>query len=119
MKRLANTTVSAAAALLALASPSLADQFLLSVSQPFESVNERVLETLKIAVVDRFSHDGRNFVVVDAPNEAYLETLFNSTPIRPLSLQRLAVDWSGEAMAEIETAQRLKFGAPVVCGFCS
>lgn len=118
MKTLAQTTL-AAAALIALAGPSLADQFLLSVSEPFDAVNERVLETLKIEVVDRFSHDGRNFVVVDAPNEAYLETLFNSTPIRPLSLQRLAVDWSGEAMAEIETAQRLKFGAPVACGFCS
>lgn len=119
MKIFAKTTLPAVAALFAFAGPSLADQFLISVSEPFASVNERVLETLKIEVVDGFSHDGQDFVVVNAPNEAYLETLFNSTSVRPLSLQRLAVDWSGEAMAQIDTAQRLKFGAPVACGFCS
>lgn len=119
MNRLAKITLSTAAAMIALAGPSLADQFLISVSEPFGAVNERVLETLKIELVDGFSHDGQNFVVVNAPNEAYLETLFNITHIRPLGLQRMAVDWSGEAMLEIETAQRLKFGAPVACGFCS
>lgn len=119
MKTLAKTALTTAATLVALASPALADQFIVTVSEPLVSVNQRLLDTLRITVIDSFTHDGKTFTVLDAPSEAYVETLFSAISTKPLSLHQLAVDWTGPAMTQIDTTARLRFTAPLDCGFCS
>lgn len=118
MHTLARTAL-AAAALTALAGPTLADQFIVAVSQPLGAISQPMLDTLKVTIVDGFDFEGRTFVVIDAPGEAYVETLFNVIPAQPLSLHQLPVDWAGAAMADMDPAARMRFGQPVACAFCS
>ena len=112
-------TIAAAAACVALGSPAFADQFIVSLSEPITEAHARVLETLKIKVVDAFEFEGANIAVLDAPGDAYLETLFNVISPKALSLAALPVDWTDDAMGRIDTAARLMFGTEMTCGFCS
>ena len=108
-----------AAAFATLAAPAMADQFIVALPAPLDAAHAPVLDTLKISVVDAFEHDGTHFAVLDAPGEAYLETLFNVVPARPISLAKLPVDWSDAAMAGLDTGARMRFGTSLACGFCS
>ena len=108
-----------AAASLSAATPGIADQYLVTLNAPMEGVSDRLLRTLKIDVLDKMSHDDQHIVVLEAPSDAYLETFFNTTSITPVALDHLSVDWTSPAMAGIDTVAKLRFGAPMACGFCA
>lgn len=118
MKKFTKTIIGSAACI-ALSGPAFAEQFIVSLSQPILETNAPVLETLKVSVVDEFEHEGDYIAILDAPNEAHLETLFNVIGPKAVSLKQLPVDWTDDAMAQIDVAARLKFGNELVCGFCS
>lgn len=118
MKTISKSIV-AATVCAVLGGPALADQFIVSLSDPISQVNPRVLETLRISIVDSFEHEGAHIAILDAPSEAYLETLFNVIVPKAHSVAALPVSWTGEAMGEIDTATRLKFGTEMDCGFCA
>ena len=119
MKNYIKDAIIAVGTALVLAGPAAADQYIVALSAPLDGVNTRLLDSLKIDIVDIFAHQGENFAVIEAPNDAYLEAFFNAISTAPLSLRQLPVDWEGEAMAAIDTSSRLRFGALMNCDFCS
>ncbi|MDG1117488.1 MAG: hypothetical protein P8N72_10200 [Flavimaricola sp.] len=119
MNHSAKNAIMSAATALVLAGPAAADQYIISLSEPLDGVSTGLLDTLKIAVVDSFAYQGENFAVIEAPNDAYLEAFFSAITTTPVSLRQLPIDWTGEAMAAIDTSARLRFGDLITCGFCS
>ncbi|MBF9030133.1 hypothetical protein HKCCE3408_06980 [Rhodobacterales bacterium HKCCE3408] len=119
MKTIAKTFCAAAAALTILAPAAFADQYIVSLDTQMGDPSPQLLEILRVQIVDRFSHDGGEFVIIDARNEAYLEALFHATSVEPRELWLLPVAWDSSAMADLDTVARMRFAAPVACVFCS
>lgn len=112
-------TIAAAAACAALAASAHAEQFILSMPNPITDAYAPVLETLNITVVDSFEYEGAHIAVLDAPGDAWLETLFNVIGQQIHSIESLPLDWTDDAMSGIDTAARMKFGTAMDCAFCS
>ena len=107
------------ALVLAAALPASAEQFVVQVDSPYDGASERLQETLKVSEVEAFSENGAHYVILEAPNEAYVEAFFLAIQPKAIELNVLEADWTRPAMAELSMSQRLGFLKPIDCDFCA
>ena len=67
----------------------------------------KLMEVLKVSEVESFSEDGRHYVVLEAPDEAYVEAFFHAINREALELHALDADWTNPTMQHLSIAQRL------------
>ena len=96
-----------------------ADQYVARIDEPFKGASAALLDTLSIVEIDAFEHGGSTYIVVEAPDEAYVEAYFFALHIRPTELHVLQADWTASGLLGLSLEQRLPFLTPTTCGFCS
>ena len=102
-----------------LTAPSaMADQYLARIDAPIGGATAGLLESLKVTEIDAFSHDGAHYVVIEAPDEGYVEAYFFALHRSPSALFTLGADWTGEGLADLTLDQRLRFLTRASCDFC-
>lgn len=116
MKR---STVFAALIALSFAVPATAEQFAVKIDGAYEGASPRLMETLKVSEVESFSENGSHFVVLDTPNEAYVEAFFLAINRKALELNMVDADWTNPTMQHLSVAQRLGFLREIDCAFCT
>ena len=109
-----------ALATLLAASAAGAEQYVVQIGAPYEGAATGLLDTLRISEIDAFdTADGRHFVVIDAPNEAYVEAFFLAINVTPSALHTVGGDWTGPALSAVPMETRWLFLSEANCGFCS
>jgi len=116
MKR---STIPAALFMLSIAMPATAEQFAVQIDAAYEGASPRLIETLKVSEVESFSEDGSHFVILEAPDEAYVEAFFFAIHREALELNVVDADWTNPTMQHLTVAQRLGFLREIDCDFCS
>ncbi|MBF9032178.1 hypothetical protein HKCCE3408_17395 [Rhodobacterales bacterium HKCCE3408] len=111
------TFIAAAIATL-VAAPALADQYVAQIPAPFNGANPALLETLKVVEIDSFTMNGAHYIVIDAPDEGYVEAYFFANSIRPIAIQALEADWTAPGLSSLTLEQRLLFMSPFPCDYC-
>lgn len=109
----------ATAILFTIALPVQADQFAVQLDAPYDGANANLIETLKISEVEAFSEGNAHYVVLDAPNEAYVEAFVLAIGRDAVGLNALEANWSNPSMQHLSIAQRLGFFRAIACEFCS
>jgi len=104
---------------LSVAVPAHADQFAVRLDAVYEGANPKLLEALKISEIESFSEDGAHYVVVDAPNDAYVEAFVLAIGRDAMELNALDADWSNPVMGNLTISQRLGFFRSIECEFCT
>ncbi|WP_417523916.1 hypothetical protein [Marinovum sp.] len=117
MTRLSFPAVIAAACL--VASAASAEQYVARIDAPFPGANARLLESLKIVELDIFEHAGAAYVVIEAPDEGYVEAYFFALHLTPEELLMLQADWNAPGLSGLPLEQRLPFLTPTGCGYCT
>lgn len=118
-------TKTAAAAILAMAAalpvalPAGAEQFAVHLDTPFEGAHPRLLDTLRVSEIEIFTEDGAHYIVLDAPNPAYVEAFVEAIGPDAIALNALDADWANPVLDNLTMAQRLGFLRPVPCEFCT
>ena len=110
--------VAIAAACLAM-SAAAADQFVARIDAPFQSGSAELLGAIKVVEIDAFEHDGASYIVIEAPDEGYVEAYFFALHIAPEGLYKLQADWVASGLSGLPLEQRLPFLTPEYCGFCT
>lgn len=109
----------ATAILFTIALPVQADQFAVQLDAPYHGANASLMETLKISEVEAFSEGTAHYLVLDAPDEAYVEAFIFSIGRTAIGLNALEANWSNPTMQHLSMAQRLGFFRAIACEFCS
>ena len=109
----------ATAILFTIALPVQADQFAVQLDAPYDGANASLMETLKISEVEAFSEGNAHYVVLDAPNEAYVEAFVLAIGRDAVGLNTLEANWSNPSMQHLSIARRLGFFRAITCEFCS
>ncbi len=102
-----------------VAMPASADQFAVQINDAYDGASPKLMEVLKVSEVETFSEDGRHYVVLEAPDEAYVEAFFHAINREALELHALDADWTNPTMQHLSIAQRLGFLRAIDCGFCT
>ena len=116
MKR---SIIPAALFTLSIALPANAEQFAVQVNAAYEGASPKLMEALMVTEVESFSQNGSHFVVLEAPNEAYVETFFNAINRNAIELNVVEANWTNPAMQHLSIAQRLGFLREIDCEFCT
>lgn len=110
----------AVAAIVAMATaPASADQYVIRAQKALPAASAGLQQSLKIRTVDTFSHDGAHYVVIESPDEAYLEAYFFALESHPDALYRIDAGWSAQGLSGLSLDQRMPFLAPAPCDFCA
>lgn len=112
-------TILAALFAFTVAMPATAEQFAVQIDEAYEGASPKLMETLRVSEVESFSEDGSHYVVLEAPNEAYVEAFFLAIHREALELHVVDADWTNPSMQHLSIAQRLGFLREVDCGFCT
>ena len=112
------TTCIAALSTLLTAPVAMAEQFVAQLESSFTGANAQLLESLKVIELDAFEYDGKYFVVIDAPDEGYVEAYFYALQLKPAALHTLSADWSAPGLSSLSLENRLPFLNPTTCDFC-
>lgn len=112
-------TILAALFAFAITMPATAEQFAVEIDEVYEGASPGLMETLKVSEVESFSQDGSHYVVLEAPNEAYVEAFIIAIHRDALELSVVDADWTNPTMQHLSVAQRLGFLREVDCGFCT
>ncbi len=96
-----------------------ADQYVARINAPFQSGGAELLGALKVVEIDAFEHDGASYIVIEAPDEGYVEAYFFALHIAPEGLYKLQADWVASGLSGLPLEQRLPFLTPEYCGFCT
>lgn len=109
------------AALLALATalPVQAEQFAVRLEAAYGGANDRLKDALRITEIDRVSDGAAHYVILDAPDEGYVEAFFYAIGQEPVALHALEADWTVPAMKALSLSQRLGFLRAIACDFCT
>lgn len=99
--------------------PAQAEQFAVQLDAAYTGVNAKLMETLKIAEIESFSEDGAHYIVLDAPNDAYVEAFVLAIAREAIALNVLEANWSNPMMKDLSMAQRLGFLRRITCEFCT
>lgn len=97
---------------------AIADQFVAELDVAFDGASPQLLASLKVVEVDAFKHDGKHYVVLDAPSEGYVEAYFFALGLKPAALHTLGADWSAPGLSSLSLENRLPFLQPTQCDFC-
>jgi hypothetical protein len=102
-----------------VAAAASADQYVARINAPFQSGSAELLSALKIVEIDAFEHDGASYIVIEAPDDGYVEAYFFALHRAPESLYKLQADWVASGLSGLPLQQRLPFLTPSHCGFCT
>ncbi len=114
-----NTIQATIVATLLAATAATADQYVARLDAPFDGASDQLLEALKIVAIDAFEHEGFHYIVVEAPDEGYIEAFFYAIGRAPKELHVLQADWTASGLSGLSLEQRLPFLTPAHCGFCT
>lgn len=117
MNRLSMPVIISAA--LIAGSAVAAEQFVAKIDAPFQGGSTDLLSALKIVEIDIFEHDGASYIIVEAPDEGYVEAYFFAMRLAPEGLYKLQADWMASGLSGLQLEQRLQFLTPAHCGFCT
>lgn len=95
-----------------------ADQFVAQLAAPFGGARAGLLDTLRIVEIETFDHEGRHYIVLQAPSDGHVEAYFHATGLRPVALHTLKADWIAPGLADLPLGQRLPFLTWVPCDYC-
>ncbi len=112
-------TIPAALFVFAMALPATAEQFAVQIDAAYEGASPKLKEALKVYEVESFSANGSHYVVLDAPNEAYVEAFFFAINREAIELNVVDADWTNTTMQHLSLAQRLGFLRAINCNFCT
>ena len=113
-----NLTILAALFVLSIALPATAEQFAVQIDEAYEDASPKLMEALKVSAEESFSEDGSHYVVLEAPNVAYVEAFFFAIHREALELNVVDADWSNPTMQHLSLSQRLGFLREIDCEFC-
>ncbi len=117
MKRISLPVTIIAACFVAAAAS--ADQYVARVDAPFHGASAELLDTLKIVEIDVFEHGGATYLVVEAPDEGFIEAYFFAMHRVPEELYLLQADWTASGLSGLALEQRLPFLTPAPCNYCT
>lgn len=106
----------ALAATVLFASSAVADEFILTLNAPLEGISDGLYQSVKVSPIDAFEVNGVQYVVLEAPNEVNVETLFSVYGTWPISMSVIDGDWS--AISAMSPEKKLLNATPVHCRFC-
>lgn len=98
---------------------AMADQYVVQINGPLAETSDSLRSTLKIDVIDAFTHEDKDYVVVGAPTEGYLAAYFYAASHTPISLATVDADWTGAGFNGLTLDRRMLFLTPVYCEFCN
>ncbi|MEX3016804.1 hypothetical protein [Gymnodinialimonas hymeniacidonis] len=98
--------------------PAAADQFAVQIDAPYEGASPRLMETLRVTVVEDFMHNDAHYLVIDAPTVGYAEAFVVAIHRDAIELHALDADWTNPAMQHLTPAQRLSFLRVIECDTC-
>ena len=107
-----------ALAALVAGSAAVADQFVAEIVTPFGGARAGLLKTLDVVEIEAFSHDGRHYLVLQAPDDGYVEAYFHAIGLTPIALHTLRADWIAPGLADLPLAERLPFLTAAPCDYC-
>ena len=93
-----------------------AEEFILTLEAPLEEITDAFYDSIKVSPLDAFEVNGVHYVVLDAPNEVNVETLFSSYGTWPKAMSVVEGDWS--AFSNLSPEKKLLNLTPVHCRFC-
>lgn len=99
--------------------PAQADQFAVQLDASYEGASVKLMETLKVTEVEVFTEGDAHYVVLDAPDEAYVEAFILAIGREAVALNALEANWTNPAMQHLSISQRLGFFRAIECEFCS
>lgn len=102
-----------------LSPAAIADQYVVQIAGPLAETSDSLRSTLKIDVIDAFTHEGKDYVVVGAPTEGYLAAYFYAVSHTPIALATVDTDWTGAGLNGLTLDRRMLFLTPVYCEFCN
>ena len=108
--------ISAAIFAILSATSASAEEFILTLKSPLEGVTDALYSSLKIWPVDAFEVNGVHYVVLDAPSEVSVETLFSAYGTWPIAMSVVEGYWTD--FSELSSERKLLNTAPVHCRFC-
>lgn len=104
---------------LTISLPAKAEQFAVQLDAAYSGANAKLMESLKISEIESFSEDGAHYIVLDAPNDAYVEAFVLAISREATALNVLEANWSNPMMNDLSMAQRLGFLRQIPCEFCT
>lgn len=99
--------------------PAQADQFAVQLDASYEGASVKLMETLKVTEVEVFTEGDAHYVVLDAPDEAYVEAFILAIGREAVALNVLEANWTNPAMQHLSISQRLGFFRAIECESCS
>ncbi len=101
-----------------LALPAAADQFAVQIDDAYDGADLRLMDTLRVSVIESFAEGDAHYVILDAPGIAYVEAFILAINRDALELNALDADWTNPTMQHLSPAQRLGFLRAIDCEFC-
>ena len=113
------TFISASLLALTIALPTQAEQFAVELNTAYDGANAELMETLKISEIESFSENDAHYIVLDAPNDAYVEAFVLAIGRKAIALNVLEANWNNPVMEDLSISQRLGFLRAIACEFCT
>lgn len=110
--------LTAAGLALLTASAASAEQFVVQLDGVYQSGDLDLQKALKVSEIATFTEGGRHYLILDAPNDAYIESYLMATHNKVTELGVLDADWTKPVMSELTVTQRLRFSTPIECEIC-
>ncbi len=98
------------------ATSASAQEYILTLEAPLEGVSDALYSSLKVSPLDAFEVNGVHYVVLDAPNEVRVETLFSAYGTWPIAMSVVDGNWTD--ISELSSEKKLLNTTPVFCRFC-
>lgn len=99
--------------------PAQADQFAVRLDAAFDGASADLLAALDITLIEGFSENDADYLVLDAPSEAHVEAFLYAIERDARELHALDADWSNPVMRELTASQRIGFLRAMECEFCT
>ena len=95
-----------------------ADQYAVRINVAFDGATPELLQALRIEEIDNFKVHGNQYVILEAPCEAYVEAYVFAIGRKAVELSTLDADWTHPSVAEMPLENRLRFLRQVECEYC-
>ncbi len=112
------TTITATALALLGALEAHADQYAIRIDVAFGGATPGLLKALKIEEIDNFKVLGNQYIILDAPDEAYVEAYIFAIGRKAVELSALDADWTHPSVSEMPIESRLRFLRQIECEYC-
>jgi hypothetical protein len=101
-----------------VANAALAETYILTLAAPLSERAAPLLTSTNTALVESIEAHGVHCVVIEAPNEIYVERFFSSYGKWPVAMSTIEGGWNSERFAEMSRERRLLEIRQMHCRFC-